>query len=144
MNNKPIFNWNEESGIATCIIEARNKIFFGAAQCHEEDRDMLSEKTGCEIACIRATIDALQDYKNNEIKPSLNALKQLYYSMNRSKNFNPKSYENKMLWRQIRQKENELELIKTMITTSKQNLKTFIDKKEQLYQMLRNNRKGQD
>ena len=61
------------------------------------DQDMMSEKTGCEIANRRAEIMVLKGYVKNELKPRLRALKQLYYSMNRSKYFNEKSYENKML-----------------------------------------------
>ena len=61
--------------------------------------------------------------------------------MNRSKHFNPKSYENIMLWRQIRQKENDLATINDMITDQKKQLKEYIDEKEKFYKRVRANRK---
>lgn len=59
---------------------------------------MMSEKTGCEIAFRRAKIEVLKSYRD-ELKIKLEALRQLYYSMNQSNKFNEKSYENKMLQR---------------------------------------------
>jgi hypothetical protein len=60
--------------------------------------------------------------------------------MKHSKQFNPKSYENKMLWRRIRAKEFDLDVINQMITTEKQNLSQMIDEKEKFYQRIRANR----
>ena len=96
MNKKPEFHF--ENGIAKCVLNTKYGTFKGEAKCHPDDFDMESEKVGCEIAYCRATIEALKHERDNVIKPSLKALKQLYYSMKHSKKFNPKSYENKMLW----------------------------------------------
>lgn len=116
MKNKPIFTWDESTGTASCILSDGEKIFTGFANCHPEDNDMCSEKTGCEIALRRAKINALKDYRN-EVKVRLSALNQLYYSMNRSKYFNKKSYENKMLQRQIRLTNFDLDTVKEMIVS---------------------------
>ena len=45
----PIFSWDEETGIASCILynKANNKTYLGIAQCHTDDFDMMNEKTGC-------------------------------------------------------------------------------------------------
>ena len=58
----------------------------------------------------------------------------LFYSCN------PKSYEHIMLQRQIQQKENDLAVIKAMLTTEKQNLREFLEMKENLYKKVRKNR----
>lgn len=141
MKKEPMFSWDAETGVATCIIESDNQVFVGGAMCHPDDRDMLSEKTGCEIAYQRAVIKALRYYRDAEIKPALAALKQLYYSMNRSKYFNEKSYENRMLQRQIHQKEFDLETVKEMLIEKEQKLKTLIDEKDKFYRQIRKNRK---
>ena len=86
---KPIFHYDKETGCSTCVIETKYGKFSGTACCHPDDMDMASEKVGCEIAYSRAAIDSLKYERDNVIKPSLKALKQLYYSMNRSKRFNP-------------------------------------------------------
>ena len=73
MKNEPIFNWDAETGTAACILSDGKKIFTGLAQCHPDDIDMASEKTGCEIAFKRAKINALREYRD-ELKASLKAL----------------------------------------------------------------------
>ena len=140
MKNEPIFTWDEVTGTASCILSDGEKIFTGFANCHPEDNDMCSEKTGCEIALRRAKINALKDYRN-EVKIRLSALNQLYYSMNRSKYFNKKSYENKMLQRQIRLTNFDLDTVKEMIVSEQQSLKSYIDEKEKFYNKTRLRRK---
>ena len=137
------FRWDEETGLAIAIIYTPYGVFTGEAECHPDDRDMISEKVGCEIAYTRATIDALVFERDNRIKPSLASLKQLYYSMNRSKQFNPKSYENKMLRRQIQNWEMDLKNINSIIRSQRQYLTDYINTKESLYQTLRKHREGQ-
>lgn len=101
---------------------------------------MKSEKTGCEIAFRRAKIHAIQDYRD-ELKTKLAALNQLYYSMKHSTHFNEKSYENKMLQRQIRTIKFDLETTKEIIATEYKNLKEYIDNKDTFYKKTRAKRK---
>ena len=111
---EPKFIWNEKTGIAICTIDDK---FTGTAYCHEDDTDMKSEKVGCEIAYNRALLKYLKHEKNNVIIPSFRALKQLYYSMEQSKRFNPKSYEIVMLKRQIENWKFDLDTINDAIET---------------------------
>lgn len=144
-NNKPTFEWNAESGIAICIIHTPFGDFGGSATCHTDDKDMMSEKVGCEIAYHRATIKMLIYQRDCQIKPALKALKQLYYSMKHSKQFNKNSYEAKMLWSQIRNWTYDLDTINEMITAIRTMLKDYIETKEHLYQHIRKQRQiGQD
>ena len=133
MKQEPIFNWDPEEGVASCIIKYKNQTFCGVAMCHEEDKDMMSEKTGMEIAYRRATIDYLKYVRDMELKPALKALKQLYYTMKHSTHFNPKSYENSKLQRHIRMYEFDLETINELIVNERKNLKDYIDKKDEFY-----------
>lgn len=141
---KIIYNWDEETGEAFCTIfntvRGRDRLYTGTAFTHPDDADMKSELVGEQIAEWRAHIKMLQDYMINEIEPGLAALKQLYYSMNRSKNFNPKSYEAKMLFRQIRIKEDDLAFCKQAIANTKHYIKEYIDRKDKNYQLIRKNR----
>ena len=144
-DRSPIYNWDKENGIASCsfsgTLRGHKKMYTGWAHVHPEDEDMSSELVGTTLAEWRAHIEMLQDYKDNEIEPALAALKQLYYSMNRSKHFNPKSYEAKMLFRQIRLKEEDLAFCKNAIQKTKRFIKEYIDQKEQNYQLIRKKRK---
>ena len=141
MKNEPIFSWNEETGTASCILGNNEKIYTGFAQCHPDDIDMKGEKTGCEIAFRRAKIHALRGYRD-ELKIKLSALNQLFYTINKSKHFNPKSYENKMLQRQIRITNFDLDTTKEIIATEEQNLREYIQKKDEFYNHTRARRKA--
>ena len=140
MKNEPIFNWDEETGIASCILSDGEKIYTGFAQCHPDDEDMKGQKTGCEIAFRRARINALRGYRD-ELKIRLSTLNQLYHSMNISYRFNEKSYENKMLQRQIRQINFDLVTAKEMIATEQKNLRAYIKEKDEFYNKTRMRRK---
>lgn len=140
MIKRPFFEWDAETGSALCILYYNDKVFVGQAKCHTSDMDMCSEKTGQQIALMRAEIKYLTHIKDNEILPALKALKQLYYSMNKSKKFNEKSYEVKMLNRQINLYEADYDNLKTVIYDKKQALISFIKKKDEFYQQIRANR----
>lgn len=131
---KVIYNYNGDTGIAFCTIYEYGLEFMGAALCHPDDKDMKSERTGCEIANRRAYIHLLCHERDNIIVPQLKALKQLYYSINRSKNFNKKGYVEKALYRHIRMLEHDLTAIKAEIATERQSLKDYINGKEKFYQ----------
>lgn len=131
---KVIYNYNEDTGIAFCTIYEYGLEFMGAALCHPDDKDMKSERTGCEIANRRAYIHLLCHERDNIIAPQLKALKQLYYSINKSKNFNKKGYAEKALYRHVRMLEHDLTAIKAEIATERQSLKDYIEGKEKFYQ----------
>jgi hypothetical protein len=140
---EPEYYWDEETGVAGCILtDSNDKTYTGTAFCAEEDQDMKSEKTGCTIAAYRAEIDYYKSMRDNEIKPGLKALRQLYYSINTSKNFDEKSYCARMLKRQIRQYETDLAVVNDLLASAKQDLKTFLADKEKAYSSFRRMRKN--
>ena len=142
MKNKTKIEWFEETGVALCTItDSYNRTYHADAFCHPNDQDMMSEKTGCEIANRRAEIMVLKGYVKNELKPRLRALKQLYYSMNRSKYFNEKSYENKMLQSQIRVIKNELDTTNEIIAELEYDLSRYLNEKDEFYKKVRKHRK---
>lgn len=143
MVKEPEFSWDPEEGVAICVLEdEKGRISIGQAECHEEDSDMMSEKTGCEIAFRRARMEQIRTIRDCDIKPALAALKQLYYSMKHSSQFNPKSYENRTLQRHIRSLEFDLATIKEMLAYEYQNLRDFIQDKEKFYQKARAIKRG--
>lgn len=137
---QPLYEWDETIGGAYCTIYYKNAEFRGVAICHENDEDMKSKLTGQIIAEMRATILLLQHIRDNEIKPQLQALKQFYYSINRSKHYNKKSYENKMLYRQIKKLEKDLQDIKLELSLTREDLDRYIKEKESIYQIIRKRR----
>lgn len=138
MNKQPQYLWREEDKTALTTIFYKNYTFTGEAHCHPDDQDMMSKLTGQTIAEYRATIKYLRFVRDCELQPQLKALKQLYYNMKHSKNFNPKSYEAIMLYRQIRHIEEDLKEIGFMITNTKDNLQCYLNTKEKDHIQLRN------
>lgn len=139
MKNEPIFHWDENTGVSSCLLSDGEKVYTGFAHCHPDDEDMKGEKTGCEIALRRAKIAALRGYRD-ELKIRLSALNQYYHSMNMSHRFNEKSYENKMLQRQIRQIKFDLDTTKEMIAAEELSLRTYIKSKDVFYTQTRKRR----
>ena len=138
---EPIYLWDENTGCAICkIVDDDGREFIGMAMTHDSDKDFQSEKTGQTIASARAAIKYLQSVKRDILRPQLSALKQLYYSMNRSKQYNKKSYEARMLWRQIKIKEEDIKSINIEIDKYKTFLYQFIKDKEAFYTATRKRR----
>ena len=134
MKKEPIFTYID--GQTTCVLHDGT---IGIAKCHPDDMDMANARTGQEIAYRRAEINAYKKYKDN-IKIRLSALNQLYYSMNQSKHFNPKSYENRILQRQIHFLEDDLATVNDALITLTEDLKDFLQKKDNFYKQIRKNR----
>jgi hypothetical protein len=78
---KPEYTWDEECGVASCTIFYKDMEFYGQAACHPDDEDMMSRLVGQTIADMRATIWYLRHVRDNELRPQLQSLYQLYYSM---------------------------------------------------------------
>ena len=138
------YNWDAETGKATVTIidHSINVKYIGEAVCHPADEDMCSERTGLMLASYRAEKKALQGIRTNTLRPQLAVLKQLYYSMNQSKEFNEKSYENQMLQSQIRSIKKQIDTVNYKIAMVDQKLRETIQEKEKFYQAVRKKRQG--
>ena len=89
---------------------------------------------------MRSQIAAARTYRN-DLKLKLSALNQLYYSMNQSKKFNPKSYENLMLQRQICLIKDDLAIAKHQLAVLQLQLYDYILNKDTIYEKIRECRK---
>ncbi len=128
-----------DSGVATYIYEYDGQTFTGIAHCSPEDQDMMNEYTGINIAQQRAIIKLFQ-YRRNELKHRLAALNQLYYSVNKSKKYDPHGYMENMLNHQIENTKEDLQAIISDIKDSQEYLKDYIQRKNDLYEAIRKNR----
>ena len=133
-----------KDGITTTTILYKGKKFIGEAKCHPDDKDLESSWTGSYISENRAIIKLFSHIRDNELRPHLEALQQLYYSMSRSKYYDPESYEAKMLQRAIYRTRKSLQETKISITRLKEDLRDYIQTKEQWYTLIRKRRAGQD
>lgn len=123
--------------LAICYLYDQNLVFTGEATCHEDDKDMASERTGCFIAECRAVIKRLQHIKNNELIPQIKALEHTLNILKQSTKCNPKSHEMRIIRRQLGIKKTDLDIIKNQIKLEKQYLNDYIKNKEIVYNRIR-------
>lgn len=131
------FIWTPEDGTAICELTEKGITYVGIAICHDDDMDMINEKTGCQIAQWRAEINWLCHIRDTELKPAVAALKQLYDDMKHSKKFNPDSYEAHSLLRNLSRKEAELDIAKKYIEDRRQLIVDYIKDKDDFYKKIR-------
>lgn len=134
---KTYFDWDPIDGKAFCVMIYKGNKFYGSAHCHKDDKDFMSEITGCTIAEARAKIKVMQHIKNNEIKPALTTLYHIISSFESNSRYDPECPEYKFIWRQINVNEEELTKIRSSIADEKKFLKEYIDQKEKNYEKLR-------
>ena len=138
MEYKPEFSWDTESGTAVCILtDDKHRTFIGEATCHTNDFDMMSERTGCELAFRRAKLSYWRTVRDSEIKPALEALKHLYACMAHSTKFEANSYEARTIRKHIHQITFELTTIKELIASEYQGITDYIKGKDAVYNRIR-------
>ena len=137
------YYFNPEDGSSLCTITINNHTFVGTAQCADADRDMMSEKTGCEIAHRRAAIYALR-HERETIKSELMGLKKYYHTVYRSKYYQENGYMENMLKRQIEFQEDRLNYVKDLLDYNRESLKNYLTNKAAFYAQVRKNRNGQN
>jgi hypothetical protein len=140
MRYEPTFEWDEDAGLAVCILTDGERFFTGTAFCCEEDKDMISQKTGEEIAFRRARIEYLKFYRDT-LKYQLKGLEQFLMSIKQSYKFNNKSFESIKLFQHIHRLKFDLDYARELIKIERLELSKFIDNKESFYQKIRKIRK---
>lgn len=136
-NIEPQFDWDEKKGVATCILTDGKNLFMGISKCCPEDKDMQNEKTGCEIALMRAKIDFFKHVRDNELIPSQKVLKSLLFTFNQI-NADAKSKE--VIQRQLQKTNSELDTIRDLLVGQKMYLSNYLAKKDEFYKKIRKNR----
>ena len=139
MRHKTVtFEYDDQRGIATCYIQYGEFAIVEQAICHPDDTDFMSERTGCFIAECRANIQVLRIRREAEVKPVLKGLKHMLSCMERSANYNPHSYEAKMLRSQIRHYERTYAELNADIKAEREYLNDYLKNKDIMYQKIRN------
>lgn len=136
MNNIQYY-YDDVNGVASCTIRYKNLLFTGTSKCHPDDEDFMSEHTGCFIAEVRANIKVLKFRRDNEIIPALRAFEHVQANMDTSTKYSPKSYEAKMIHRQIKTLKKQVEEFNAAIVDEENYLKKYISEKDKLYQRIR-------
>ena len=133
--------YNYEDTVASCIIrDNQDNVYYGMAVAHPDDIDMANEKTGLTIAKTRAQTQFIT-YKISQLREQLKSLQHLENCMLQSKHYNQKSYEARMLHRQIKIKENQIKTLVNERLELREDLYRYLQKKEEFYKKIRKQRK---
>ncbi len=134
---EPSFYYDESTGVTNCVLTDGKRSYLGCARCSTIDKDMQNEKTGCTIALMRAEINYYTSVRDDELIPSLNALKGILFSFEQCYiNLDAK----KIVQRRIHKIENDLATIRYMINSKEQELTQYIKDKDTFYKQVRKNR----
>lgn len=101
-----------------------HKWYKGEAVCHPDDKP--NESIGRALSQYRAQYKILQDIRDNELVPQIEVLKHLVANMETSKHYNPKSYEARMIRRQLKIKEQDLKSVKDMLARLHDTISEYI------------------
>lgn len=110
---------------------------MGVAKCAEEDLEFMNDRTGENIALMRAEIKYYRYIRDNELIPAYNALKELHYSFNGNKNYNKDSLEARRIRKHMYMYEADIETVRELIRLAQTDLKMYIMTKDGLYHDLK-------
>ena len=96
------YNFSTDENYSYCELRYNNLTFTGIAQCHPEDEDMKSERTGYFIAETRANIQKLQWVRDYEILPMYKHYKHFYDCLSHSSKFNKDSFEARAIYKELK------------------------------------------
>lgn len=130
----------EETGETICYllayINGQYQMCIGSTYCHEEDKEFSSNLVGEHIAYQRAFIKVCKLVKLDLLSRQA-AMNELYYAINKSKHFNKKSYEAKMIFRKINQYKTTISQLTDLIKNTQDELKEYIDEKTNQHRLLK-------
>lgn len=136
IKKEPQYYFDEESGVAGCVLFYNDKEIEGSALCHPQDEDMKSEKVGCHIAESRALTKYYKVLREETIV-SLRALNEYYDKLKKNEYYDENSFPVILLKQTIEEKEKELKEIRALIKEEQKELYTYINLKDKMYVMMR-------
>ena len=130
------FTWDETSGYATCALYVDGKKYCGDAHCCPDDLDMISKRTGYEIAYRRAEIQYIK-YLKRRAYIAYKAIEHLYSTIRLSSKLNYESIEYKAITRELRNALCEYNSFKELLAERRNSLNTYISEKDKFYKQFR-------
>ena len=113
-----------------------NDKYVGVATCHPDDMDMFSQRTGENIAYLRAKIKMYQDEKR-AIKLQLKSINHLYSTIKDSKYYNVNGYVENRINNHIQYYNNDLLCIDEDINYLKESLSNYLKQMNEFFPKVR-------
>ena len=96
-----------DTGISEVVVQHLGKKFIGTAKLHPDDKDKVSNYTGCQIAEMRATIKALK-YERKIAKNKSDMALDFIKSVENYTKFNKEDESAKSMYRQLNRRIKEV------------------------------------
>lgn len=128
--------------IVRCELEDpdTHEIVAGEAKCMPQDMDMMSEKTGGDIALYKATIKILRN-KRKRTRQEYRVLKNLLKTYKNRPGFDATDPYVRILKRKIYSYSQDIEYLSNCENNCRKELRKYIDEKDIFYQKIRAMRK---
>ena len=135
---KITFDYDPDAHRTTCTRLVHNKIYIGTAQCHPHDYDFENKLTGQHYAYTRSMLKEMCD-KRDEYKIQLKTLKHLYniFEQNCGDCSSSECY---YLRKQMQYVQRDIDEMKFLIRSTRDDLRTTISEEDRLYSKLRESR----
>lgn len=130
------YNFNKETGEATFKYTYKGHTFTGKAYTHEDDKDMMTEFIGLELADNRAFVQYLK-VRRAELETRLQALQGMYNYLSDDKNFDLSSSYARKFRLEILDTKNELDNCRIAIKDIPKFMKSKIEGRDEIYKKVR-------
>ncbi len=140
---KAFYDFDEKTGKATFLYRYKGYEFWGEADCHEDDYDMKSELVGLQLAENRAYLDFLK-VRRRELQTRYETLQGVYNYLSDDKEFDITSSYGKKLAKEIEDTSYKLQNCRDGIKALPKMIQDGIDRREDLYQKIRERRKNEN
>ncbi len=137
---KITFTYDAAQHKTTCKRQVHNKIYIGMAKCHPNDYDFENKLTGEHYAYTRSMLKEMCD-RRDEYKIQLKTLKHLYNILEQNCG-DCSSNECYYVRRQMQHVQRDIDDMKSLIRSVRNDLRTTIAEKDRLYSKIRISRTG--
>lgn len=130
------FTYDTDKHLTTCTRNVHNRLYIGHSQCHPHDYDFESKLVGQHYAYTRSMIREMCALRD-DYKTQLKMLKHVYNIYEQNDDIDIDSVECKVMRRQMRLLERDIQEMKELISTTRKDLRTTMLEKDKLYDKLR-------
>lgn len=138
--SEPKFSFYDNVSRCELLDPDTHEIVVGEAYCMPEDADMMSEKTGADIALYKATAKLFRN-KRKRLKKEKKVLEDLLKVYVRRPGYDETDPYVRILKKKIYSYRSDIALISNCETACHEDLRKYISEKDKFYQQIRNHRK---
>lgn len=139
--SEPKFSFYDNVSRCELLDPDTHELIVGEAYCMPEDADMMSQKTGCDIALYKATAKLFRN-KQKRLKKEKKVLEDLYKVYQGRPDYDQADPYVRILRKKIHSYQSDIALISDCESACHKDLEKYIQDKDKFYQQIRNHRKS--